>query len=73
MWSMKQLIRLLGVVFQVDAECPSMRACRPSERLTRFDVRLHLDSRNVRERILQRHKATSATNWQRYAEDTLNT
>ena len=22
MWSMKQLIRLLGVVFQVDDECP---------------------------------------------------
>ncbi len=48
MWSMKQHIRLLGVVFQVDYECPSMRVCRPSERLTIFDVRLHLDSRNLR-------------------------
>ncbi len=47
MWFMKQLIRLLGGVFQIDEECPKMRACRPSERLTRFDVRLHLDSRTV--------------------------
>ncbi len=46
-----------------------MRAGRPSERLIIFSVRLHLDSRTVKERVRQHLKAISAAKWQRYPED----